>query len=445
MQLVQIMDYIWSWARDIYRPQIRNCLRRSLNRGISPASTICYRQSPPVCSERRISTVGERLASPENSYPPAGSASNQPIVIPDDPMETDPNPSADPAVQISLLQGLRSHPFLKWSEGSKVIIRHSDIVTFCFNIIEVTDIEEFLAPTSTSHSRNDRETLIELYRSSIPIRKDLLRKLKEIWTRGFWTISKQEECESIIQVSFIYQTYCRPSDWQIVREMNCIIWPPFEADLERLLNRNIVPMNASRLDIDLYKLSRVLRSLRGLHGHRSVSSALENQFLILISIQFERETGGQDHNIQLVPPDFGGISERTIRLWLDLFIDGSSVQGLQELFPEQEDPPPQMLGAIDRQAGVSGFIPGPQEVALYNDGVMALKSNSWPSDTPEYCLFVMLKENFDDVAVLKSLLRDFGHDDGRKLYAQRDITADDRATIRRHAERIIELRGSDGG
>ena len=137
LQLLLIVDYIWSWARDIYQPTIRRLLAISLsgNRGFSPASTDRFRQSislscttsPAPNSQDQDSMQLDQVTSSYEEHT-EDSRSDEPE---DDSCPSFPGPNCAEA-----------DSFLRWAPGHQLSptwttlgsIRHADIVQFEFAV-----------------------------------------------------------------------------------------------------------------------------------------------------------------------------------------------------------------------------------------------------------------------------------------------------------------------
>ncbi|KAH9212893.1 hypothetical protein DL95DRAFT_410794 [Leptodontidium sp. 2 PMI_412] len=117
LQVFQIVDFIWTWARDVYRPQIRRCLsgRVASRRELSPTSTNPFSRSQSV-----LSVLSVRSAS-------------RPVL---DTMLEDETPAPEVADD--------GH---QWSDPLNVsslrpfhaVVRHSDFVLFSFRVLEIPD------------------------------------------------------------------------------------------------------------------------------------------------------------------------------------------------------------------------------------------------------------------------------------------------------------------
>ncbi|KAF2258273.1 hypothetical protein CC78DRAFT_621936 [Lojkania enalia] len=420
-QLFQIVDYIWTWARDIYRPAIRGCLRGqdAGSREHSQASTSRTRHSLSVpCQFDSHSAPGilqsveeTEALSLENNWPLATDLG--------DGMEMDSEHDF-----FSDIQDASSHPFLRWATGHELSpswtaihsIRHSDIVAFSFRTLEPggwDELEPWLSNVDTGP--------MHIY--AIPVRRKHLSELHRYWTGE---IGDEIAGNQIICVSLLFHTYFQPENWQITRQICCLIWPSQLTSPIQTLGSGESRLHIKQQQPQLSTLIQLFRHLRGIHGSHSVLHALQGQSLVLAD---NRSFSQGIDEIHWSQPEVAGISDSLFQSWIRIF--DSAAQSSKDFRLSYRDSP---LSLRIVQPNEQYQVTDPVSPLLANetseeDGIIAVKSSSWPAECPKFCLFVSLRENFDNRASLGSLLY-------RTLRA-RNIYLNDSEELNDHDRRIL--------
>ena len=171
LQILQIVDYIWSWARDVYRPQIRACLRSLV---VQTNSVLVY----PTDGHNYTPSVGSRYSQDPNALEDFGPSEDEEGEDEANPREDEDNENGDvriPSDNESTTETLEpssgpedhtmtdqitfdmvdsrvcptkpadSHHFLRWAPGSphsenwtkSACIKHSNLVFFSFQMFFV--------------------------------------------------------------------------------------------------------------------------------------------------------------------------------------------------------------------------------------------------------------------------------------------------------------------
>jgi hypothetical protein len=419
LQLLQIVGFIWTWARDVYRPQIR----RSLANLPNP-----YNRSPSLESQN---------ASLPSNFPESRVQSfSQTSLDPGEPEEEEDmsmsGTESNPQVQETEYEGqLRphdasSHTFLRWAESRDLskswalnsCIRHSDIVKFSFRLLELPETEDNLTELISSlYDRTDGDEATEpIYHLANLTRKNpytfvLMRghlpEIERSWT-GTEAQSSYKSCiadqNEEVRVTFFFRSYCQPKDWQIIREMHCIVWSPAAARMfgDYFGSGDDLEFNTSSLQHVLaFQVSQQFQQLVSLSGKYSVACALLGASFVL---QPAQDSSQNEELAHWLSPQDGGLPRLVIAQLSTLFDSDSSGEDPIRLYQYQSH---SLLQVRQDQQHLS---PMPlsllQQSAYFGEleAVMAIKPETW-HECPRFCLFVLLDHDFDDEARLRGLLR----------------------------------------
>lgn len=272
------MDYIWSWARDIYRPQIQKCLRHRYPDvgGATSSSPTRDREAAPSPSNQSPDPLATKAAGFTSArvygiyrstyydelYKDTGDTESEAMNF----TGSNNSPSSPPS------QDATSHHLLKFVPGYKnsvawtslFCVRHSDMVEFRFRICNMTDV---LPPV-------DQDPFINLLRFAVPIRRSLLCKLGASWT-GNQAIRLGSD--DIVLVSFLFRSRLHPADWEIHRSLYAFVWPLSAANH---LHTSGMDRDQSRSYPDI-RLQEALTQLIVLQGPLSLWCAKKQYSLIL--------------------------------------------------------------------------------------------------------------------------------------------------------------------
>lgn len=404
LQLLQIVDYIWTWARDIYRPQMRHCLRTIDGREPTPVfPSRIHRSLSAQTESSNYSATDPRSSEVEleerNNY------SRQYIDSLPDIAETN---QITPAASVQYKS--HPHPFLRWATlhndsphlASFATIRHADLVSSSFYIREIPNIETYLSTFESSYTRKERLRLIDMYRFSILISRRDLHHLESYWTGcGNWVPFSSET----VKVTLFYHTYLQNTSWHIVKELVCIIWPHDEIDEEALLDRHTEPAQA--IDRACYQwLEHGIQPVKQLQGSHSVLCAFNNYVIIPVFRQFQPHRR-KDPDMIWVTPDQFFPSDSNVKECIELLQDDGlfAVKRDQQSSYFDADTTMAMIDSMDNDVDRTTYLPGLPEKSHETNSLIFVKPNDWPSTTPKFCLFVLLREHFDDAKVLENLLQ----------------------------------------
>ena len=413
LQLLQIVDFIWSWARDIYRHQIRNCLRYHDDdyRGSSPTSTNPLARSESVFSTSSIRSISHALLETrENSVMPSENG-----------FYIHPN-----------TQDASSNPFLKWANyrdvsapwTAQTSIRHANIVSLSFRVILIPHIwEDIHTVLHSSMFEEDMRAgalgLLEALQQpsySILLRRRHIWQLAKNWTgkdMSSYDPSSATNPDEVIRATFFFRTICQSHTWQIEREICCITSTFTGTDVE--------PHPDGRFLLHQhFQILIALAKVRNIFGKESVSYALQNCSLILRHSHYPDEGEGRLRWDSLPNQEDSSIGQ-----YVDLFNSATRDSETSRLYyhhsvgllqvhrtGEMTEVPP-CLPTISENAGKAGAM-------------IAVRPSSWPVECPRFCLFVLPENGIDNKARLGRLLHDAIED--RNFYFAESDTAHGRTT-----------------
>ena len=406
LQIFQIVDFIWTWARDVYRPQIRRCLsgRVTHPREISPTSTNPFPRSQSVFSVLSVRSVSRTVLDTMQEDETTASE-----VVNDDLPE---------------FQDAGSHPFLRWSGPRNVStpwaphasLRHSDIVVFSFRVLEIPESQESFHDLISSLRYDDEKSIMMLHalkaiqqnQYTLPLNRGQLHDIERSWT-GVNTQTPYERSttghpDQRVEAFFLFRTFCQQEDWQLKREIYCVIWSPqaasvlnmfIETDIDVFFDEESLP------SIQHSEFIKPFQQLRQLSGRQSVAYALQNTSLILLPCG---DDSGRGKQLLWRQPQRQGIPEHVIAKTVALFDSASySEDGIQSYHHQCS----RLLWVLRTEQGID--TPAELETVPDNVGkggaMLAMKPSAWPQQCPRFCLFVLLGHGVYDEAHLGSLLR----------------------------------------
>jgi hypothetical protein len=441
LQLLQIVDHIWTWARDIYRPGIRTCLQTVNNREVSPASTVQFYGTPSIRSDsiplsirnydntasgqfhntfqrdQTASVYTSEHVSRSRQRFEAHSIRNQSakpsedvrdvIFISDEEIE---RVGARPGV-MSYHQSPRAHPerasipahpILRWADlhRSSVVlstfatVSHANIARYRFYIRDITDFEIYLSITGSEYARKDRWQLMCLYPISIQVSRETLSRFESFWTERIHEepVSSPDE---IVRATIFFHTYLEQTNWRIVKEILCVIWPTeiVDEDMELVQIDSIVtPSHA----ITFSHLSVLSHPLKKLSGSQSVLCAHNNYILLPFF-----DHGGYSWKT----PGGEFPSETGLKACISLLKD-DALFAFSKKAIRPEDTGPITLASTETLNEASESLPDLPDTMNQVNSLIAIKPTSWPMRTPKFCLFVLQEENLDSAKTLTRLLKD---------------------------------------
>jgi hypothetical protein len=423
LQLLQIVDYLWTWARDIYRPQIRQCLcaLAPTIREISPSTDGSLSRSQSVLSELRL----RPFTAPQID-----------AVMEDDQHADNFAPQAVPSAAqnngIGLLQYSPNWPSKEQCGFPQTGLRHSDLITFSFRAFHCPTHDQVLRyPQFGSGYKTAAESFDSLLQpgSIVVLRYGQMGDVERAWTgREATTISTPVPAAMLEERKYVYfyfHTFCRRKDWQIVRELNCVSWDL--ADVQRhsaAVRREAFSATYSKAEkFDHYAtLVALLSMVRDISGKASVSYALNNTRLILSNIPTSEDGSSQMRWAEGRSPQLEQFENFAWRSYWPPHFYHERAQTVALKQSERE--------------GVGDIVPVPKEMGQMG-GILAKKPQSWPAQCPRFCLFVFLDIEASERDRLRQLLSNvvqqreiYGAIDEKSGQEELFIDAEDRRLIR---------------
>jgi hypothetical protein len=204
LQLLLILDYLWSWARDVYRTSILDLVRNSLST-FDPVS--------PVSTERFRHSVSQDTDQMQVDSMAAGSGGQQ-------------HPSEEGPAGLS---NADNHVFLRWAIGHTESpswteigsIRHASIVAFefrCYYPVFHDDSWKKVVDSASAETSTEA-----LYANAMTLTAEQLRSLASDWVT-YVPFIEGVEPNCYVRVTLFFQTYCDDHTWQIRRALGCILW-----------------------------------------------------------------------------------------------------------------------------------------------------------------------------------------------------------------------------
>jgi hypothetical protein len=421
------MDFIWTWARDVYRPQVLSCLRAAVPRLHDILPTTSYSASR---SQSVLSVSGTGMA---------------PNTLPD--LVREENVAATPLRihERKTLLDASSHPFLRWADRQKdsrpwashSSIRHSDIVLFSFQFLEIPETADALEALFNDLGKHHGKDLLEFTQHrniTLVLTRDQVFQIDEFWVEKSTTTRMSsglgpKQPEELVRVSIFFRTYCQQETWQLVRELYCIVWTAEATKLWRKLIGIDPFVRTHEANQPLIQQSDLIQSIQQLHsfyGKRSVAYALHNiQLVLSTSSGFQQDEG----RLQWRSPADISLPETTLKQLSVLLNSASGAETFAKPQYFQSSKLLQIIGGEHANEGPD-FLPIAEDVGG-GGAVLAMSPNYWPPQCPRFCLFVLLDQNFDNEILLGQLLRNCLR--ARDIYCVSEMTEDDKSVLRNWA------------
>jgi hypothetical protein len=385
LQLLLIVDYIWSWARDVYRSTIRRVLSKRY-RDVSPASTdrhrhsvslSCATSSAPESQEQGPMELDEAGMDTGSQVPPSGTDRSRSSHT------TEVSDSKDTSLMlVAFRRWSAGHPHLpSWCNlGS---IRHSDNIQASFECYRTNRTGFYNVYTNRVPSSNSEGSTS----STFLMNMEQIRQLASMYNN----VDPQLSFGGTVEVSFISHTFCDKSKWQIRRLLICLIWGPPHKQPDHGLSDTIdmpVLLVRNNSHVSMTYMENALLHTLQIWGRKSVTSAFDAMKLTMTS----RNDG---EGVTWVP------------------FDGSKLPGKPPPNPSED-----FSGIAPSQAGLSdgngwqlcfestndGIIPKIDPEPQDETPILAIRSLSEPADGPQFCLFVLSREIDDSEGWLHRLL-----------------------------------------
>ncbi|KAH7067282.1 hypothetical protein BKA63DRAFT_521878 [Paraphoma chrysanthemicola] len=386
LQLLLIVDYIWSWARDIYRPSVRKAVQESFldGRDMSPASTDRFRQSlslssaptpAPEPEEFDTMQIDDREADTTGVF-----VSSAPEAE-DGQIDQSGHATVYPACDHSFLQWAKGHKAApSWTEFGS--IRHSNIIQF--------DLQVFKA------HRKDYEPALTWFGSIAAVQRTFLLSSEQLLQLvALWNPSAQHLCDlnstDSLRVSILFYTHFDQCTWQIRRGLTCILWQHFSSERmladESTLREHSLDRHAETTMSEFDDLKEAILDVQQMSGRTSVCCALRNTIMLLSQSDYGLRwiPGNDSHPEALSPEDFAH-DDPVKHIAIPASPDRQASSG-SHLAQQSSSLPPELF--LDDRTG---------------DSMLIVRPNFWPEECPKFCLFVLRDEYPDDYELLHQLL-----------------------------------------
>lgn len=377
------MDYIWTWARDIYRRQIRQCLRTTAGYLREDSLTTT---APPSRTQSVLSEKVDCLPSAQCIPLMRSGTTRQPI----------------PISENIRFRKVAFDPLSTWTDGStqsiegsyQCIVRHADRVTFVCNILSLDYCDDLMDADECMQTIDPSTvfgTLAELYKSGCVFQLTLgqLRGIKERWLGR--RRSDDDSSELLSACLLVRNQYAR-SDWQLSRTLHCLVMSPQSSQAMCAADGN---------DGVLQMIHTSLDRLRCISGRLSVLGALQPVPLVLRNTK---------HNFDE--------NEKSLT-WMAL-LEGNTLQTrvleLLDHFEGKVDSWPYSTGEhmehetleIVRQrshGNTSSTLPYEIDGVCSDEAeaILILKPSTWPEQCPIFCVFIF-RQVHDDPGYHESTL-----------------------------------------
>ena len=325
----------------------------------------------------------------------------------DSPMELD-----SPATSIRTSNSDATH-----STQCSPKIMKSNTIKFTFRTKDARDTKK-LDKCRGSDSRDMRSIAKKLEKYAVIIDRSVLSQLQEFWLTGTSPLICDEGTDHLIRATFVYETYCRETDWQIIRKLSCYIWGPHNPSLDYGSRPRWLYGYHTSTFFDAIRSG--LHPLRHLAGSISVAAAMNSHTLIFRFLDFYSGEG----ETQWITSDHAKISKSVLRR-ITATRNGEThpkkIRSIRESNGEE-------LLAID--------IPDLSEINDSGAGVLAMREDWWPESTPRFCLFVYEKEVYNQANLLANLLERIIRD-GRPCLFNRALDRDDKSLLNHWLRELV--------
>lgn len=287
--------------------------------------------------------------------------------------------------------------FLSWARNNSLTapwirnarIRHSNIVLFTFQVIDVTS-----GPHDALHTE-DRQALSQLLSMALLVRREHVLQLASLWTN---VQLPSADYSDTFYATFFFQTFCNQNDWQICRVLNCIIWQPQYFEPRSRANLDTLPAymdHDGQTSLDMSKLRRAIQDGQRIRGKNSVNYALGNLSFVLLLEE-------QGRSVRWVSTDEIDMPAGATTIFIDLppvrDLNGIIVECRQSFEKLSEI-------RVDSVATLPSTIPEMKFDSRRWDAMIAIRPRSWSTESPLFCLFVTLEKDYDNQRTLFKLLK----------------------------------------
>ena len=319
-------------------------------------------------------------------------------------------------------QDASSDPFLKWADHrddyipANTSMRHSNIVMFSFRVLEIPEQPE--GYYDLIHSlRYDREnsrimlhvlSVIRQNQYTLPMTRGQIRELEKYWTgentQTSYGRSIISHPDQRIKAFLLFRTFFQQEDWQIKREVYCVIWSSQAASVLNLFlgaGINFIFAEDSLVSIQQSEFIRAFQRVRKISGRQSVAYALDNTSLVLVPCN---DASGHGNQLQWRQPQSQGIPEDVVEKSVAWFDFASYSEDVVQSYYHQAAGLLWVIRAEQTIDLTPDLISIPDDVGK-GGAMLVMKPGDWLPQCPRFCLFVLLNHGFRDQSLLAQLLR----------------------------------------
>lgn len=201
--------------------------------------------------------------------------------------------------------------------------------------------------------------------------------------------SSAANTDEVIRAVFFFRTIFQSHNWQIEREVCCIMSTFTRTDAEPH------PSEEFLLNQRLQKLLIALAQVRNIFGKESVSYALQNCSLILC----------HDNEGQLQWDSLSSQGNASVKQYLALFNSATRDSETSRLYYHHSVGLLQVFRTGEMME-IPRCFPSVSEDASKPGAMLTVRPSCWPKECPRLCLFVLPENGIDDKTRLGRLLHD---------------------------------------
>ena len=366
LQLLLTVDYIWSWARDLYRPSVIKHLSSTLNNVSDWNSAFSNRFCPSVSLSARTSPILKAEDPDEmqiDDIPETTESSS-------DKMYIEPTRS----LKITMIPQLPS----SWTGIGK--IRHSNIINLEHRVGFA------LLPRTGWEWVEAHQILKLLFSLRITMSSGTMSNTHRFWEKDeFFTLD--HDSKGLFETTLLFQTYCDSQTWQIKRVKTHIRWEPSESPSVGNDHLWLPP------HLETSELAVLLREAQEIHGAGSVQCAIQNQNWVLAPDENQALTWRSFHDLNIPQNALEMLKKKAcLRMTKNFTLSGDKMT--KKIIPS----------LCEQQNSITRSL---EQNPLTGDSIIAIDRST---GQPRFCLFVTSpRDDWADRAVLHELLQEAVH------------------------------------
>lgn len=398
------MDFVWSWARDIYHPIIKDAISNS-DRGLR---SLCRLNVDGRGRSPSVSTFESSVSNTDDSdcveIDALSETTGDPaVLLQSDELELHP----DQSLAEEALSDAKSHEFQQWAASQKTsspwtqlgMIRHSNIVHFEFRCY---DCRPHNRVRKRFMEKGDTPLDGVLSSSALLIPAEQLYQIATLWTtKNLPTIPRLDEGNGV-HVTFYFETFCDKSTWKIKRILNCLLWNRVTTIVTKRSQRSTATHRPKHVyshirprGSEMRALERSVLDVRNIHGRDSVICALTSVSLIL-----RRQEDTSNLGWELC--EDMGLSEDVLNV---LEYRLSRMRRRVNGRPQSTSCEAVLWVESSSEFELKSKVRGLELDKRSGDSTLALRQPQWPATTCMLCLFILIDDGYDSEGNLYRLLQ----------------------------------------